>query len=121
MELFKRLVNSIQRKQKIKKEEHSIIVHFNYLTDNLEELHNLKAKLEKVIHEKKVGEYDGHEIATDYSDGFLYMYGPNAEELFKTIKPVLEDTNFIKGAKVKLLFGELDSGAKEIELEIGSD
>jgi hypothetical protein len=99
-------------------EDHAVIIHFNYLTNDLKALQILEGKLERAIQEKKAGEYDGHEIATDYSDGFLYMYGPNAENLFKSIKPILEETDFTKGATARLIFGTPGSGATELEVEI---
>jgi len=71
-----------------------------------------------VITKNNVGEYDGHEIAVDYSDGFLYMYGPNAESLFEIVKPVLAATDFMKGATAKLRFGPPEDGVKELEVEI---
>ena len=98
--------------------EHAVIIHFKYGIHRLDSLFNLEEKLEKVIEDNKVGEYDGHEIATDYSDGFLYMYGPNAETLFKAVKPTLESTPFMKGAKATLRFGPPKDGVNEIEVEI---
>ena len=100
------------------KPRHSVIVHFNYGMDELDPLHDLECKLEKVIMENEVGEYDGHEIAMDGSDGFLYMYGFNAETLFKTVKPTLEATEFMKGATAQLRFGPPEDGVMEIEVEI---
>jgi len=101
-----------------KNEDHSVIVYFTYFKDELDPLHELGEKLEKVITEKGVGRYDGHEIAMDDTDGSLYMYGPNAEELFKAIKPILESTDFTRGATAKLRFGRLESQANEIDIEI---
>src|SRR5688572_27742953 len=69
--------------------QHAVIVHFIYYKDSLDPLHELDRKLRKVIREQGVGLYDGHEIAIDDSDGFLYMYGPNAENLFRVVKPIL--------------------------------
>jgi len=100
------------------KPRHAVIVYFNYGIDELDPLHNLEGKLEKVIMENEVGEYDGHEIAMDDSHGFLYMYGPNAEKLFKTVKPTLEATEFMKGATATLRFGPPKDGVMEIEVEI---
>jgi hypothetical protein len=100
------------------KPEHAVIVHFNYGMDELDPLHDLENKLEKVITENEVGEYDGHEIAIDYSDGFLYMYGYNAETLFKTVKLTLEATEFMRGAMAKLRFGPPEDGVLEIEVKI---
>jgi hypothetical protein len=51
-----------------------------------------------LLKDNKVGRYGEHEINLDMSDGFLYMYGPNAEELFKVVKPVLEETGFASRA-----------------------
>lgn len=101
-----------------KNSEHAVIIHFEYGIQGLDSLFDLEEKLEKVIKDNKAGEYDGHEIATDYSDGFIYMYGPNAETLFKVVKPTLESTYFMKGAKAKLRFGPPKDGVTEIEVEI---
>lgn len=99
--------------------EHAVIVEFDYGIEGMEELYKLRDKLERIIEEHQLGEYDGHEMASDYSDGFLYMYGPNAETLFNGIKDTLEKTNFMKGAKATLRFGPPEDGVKEITLEIG--
>ena len=98
--------------------EHAVIIHFDYCFEGLDALYELEEILEQLILENDVGEYDGHEIATDYSDGILYMYGSNAERLFKTIEPTLKGTEFMKGAIVRLRFGPPEHGVKEIEVEI---
>jgi len=99
--------------------EHAVIITFNYGLDDLSHLHNLEDKLDSVLADLNVGDCDGHEIATDLSDGFLYLYGPNAESLFKAIKPTLESTNFLVGAIAKLRFGPPEEGVKEIDIIIG--
>ncbi|MDO6804048.1 hypothetical protein Q4595_16500 [Wenyingzhuangia sp. 1_MG-2023] len=48
------------------------------------------------------------------------MYGPNAELLFKGIKSTLETTDFLNNSKAKLRFGNTETGAKEIMIEINS-
>lgn len=63
-------------------EEQAVIVHFDFAADSLEPLHDFEEQLEAAIAEAEVGEYDGHEIAVDLSDGTLYMYGPDADALF---------------------------------------
>jgi hypothetical protein len=50
--------------------------------------------------------------------GFLFMYGPNAEALFKAILPTLEATDFMRGAKALLRFGLSAEGMKEIVVDI---
>ncbi|WP_047414196.1 hypothetical protein [Cellulophaga sp. Hel_I_12] len=98
--------------------EHAVIIHFNYGIEGMEKIYELRDKLKNIIEKNNLGDYDGHEIATDYSDGFLYMYGPNAETLFNGIKSTLEKTDFLNGAKAKLRFGPPEDGIKEITVEI---
>ena len=100
-------------------DEHGVIIHFQYGHENLAPLHELESRIENALAGKDVGHYDGHEIATDYSDGFLYLYGPNAEILFKEIKGTLESTDFMTGAIAKLRFGPPEDGVREIEVQIG--
>jgi hypothetical protein len=107
-----------QSKPVFNEPEHAVIIHFLYGIDKLEPLHRLENELRKFINQKGVGEYDGHEIAIDYSDGFLYMYGPNAETLFKTVQPFLEQTDFMKGAIARLRFGPPEDGVKEITVKM---
>lgn len=99
--------------------EHAVIVRFDYDIQGMDDLYELCNKLERVINENRLGEFDGHEIATDYSHGFLYMYGPNAEKLFTGVKQTLEQSEFMQGAKAKLRFGPPEDGIKEITVEVG--
>lgn len=103
---------------KERNKQHSVIITFNYGIEELDELLKLEDKLRNAIELKQVGEYDGHEIAMDSSDGTLYMYGPNAEALFKCIKPILEETEFMRGAIAQLRFGPPSDNVKEIEIEL---
>jgi len=98
--------------------EHAVIIHFKYGFQELQPLYDLEDKIEEILSKSKVGILDGHEIAVDASDGFLYMYGQNTETLFKKIKPTLESCYFMKRAIVKLRFGPAKNGVKEIEVEI---
>ncbi len=60
-----------------------------------------------------------HEINMDMSDGTLYMYGPDAESLFKIVKPILEQTDFTRGAWAILRFGAVnDENASVLEIQI---
>ena len=126
MSIFKKIFGAAPVKQETqevntKEPEHAVIVYFDYKKENLEPLHNLEVELEQVILKNKVGEYDGHEISIDYNDGILYMYGPNAEVLYKTIKSTLLTKDFMKGAKAKLRFGPPDDGVAEIEVQVVED
>jgi hypothetical protein len=112
--------NRFFRQQKIEPVyEHAVIIHFQYGKDNLEPLYEIADRLEHILKGKNIGEYDGHEIAVDYSDGFLYLYGTNAERLFNEVKETLESTDFMARANVKLRFGPPEDGVQEIELVLG--
>jgi hypothetical protein len=87
--------------------EHLVIVHFSYGSTNLQHVYALEDLLRIAISEAAAGEYEGHEVAEDGSDGFYYMYGPDAEVLYRVISPVLEASSFMRGATVTLRFGPL--------------
>src|ERR1700730_8463149 len=85
--------------------EQSVIVHFSYGSTNLQHVYALEDLLRNAISEAATGEYDGHEVAEDGSDGFYYMYGTDAEALYHVISPVLEASSFMRGTTVSLCFG----------------
>jgi hypothetical protein len=41
------------------------------------------------------------------------MYGPDADRLFTVIKPILENTPFMKGAQVKKRYGPPQNNSRE--------
>jgi hypothetical protein len=85
--------------------EHSVIVHFFYGSTNLQHVYALEDLLRIAISEAAAGEYDGHEVAEDGSDGFYYMYGPDEKVLYRVISPLLVASSFMHGARVTLRFG----------------
>lgn len=100
--------------------EHAVIVHFQYDKTDLQPIFDLEDELEQAIVKAGVGEFDGNEIAADGSDGYLYMYGPDADRLFAAVKHVLEASDLIHGATVMLRYGPPEDGVEEKELQIGS-
>jgi hypothetical protein len=100
--------------------EHAVIVHFQYGSTDLDPLFALEEQLEKAIESEEVGEFDGDEVAADGSDGFLYMYGPDADALFAVIKPMLEASPFMEGAVARLRYGPPEDGIREIKVKIAS-
>jgi hypothetical protein len=101
--------------------EHAVIVTFAYLgSTDLAPLFDLEDQLQEAISSARVGEYDGNEVATDGSDGTLYMYGPDADKLFDAIRSTLEACSFMKGAVVKLRYGPPTDGVPEREVRLAS-
>lgn len=99
--------------------EHGVIVRFNYRLPDLTALREVEHNIEGAILRAGVGEYDGDEIAVSLSDGFLYMYGPDADRLFAVIRPVLESAPFMRGALVTLRYGPPGDGVLQTTVTIG--
>jgi hypothetical protein len=95
-------------------------VHFAYGSTDLSRLFALEERLEAVIADASAGEFDGNEVATDGSDGTLYMYGPDADALFAVVRPALEATDFMRGARVRLRYGPPEDGIREVEVVLGT-
>jgi hypothetical protein len=117
MRLLSKLFRS--RKQLAKRPpEHAVIIHFSYGSTNLQHIFALEDQLRSVVSEAGIGEYDGHEVAEDGSDGFYYIYGPDAEALFRVISPLLAAYPFMRGAKVTLRFGARRRGTPKRTIQL---
>jgi hypothetical protein len=98
--------------------KHSVLIYFHNGTEGMEDHYELGKVLSNFIGEQKLGVYDGHEIAMDDSHGTLFMYGHNAEDLFKGVLPILKKAEFLKGGSAVLRFGTYEEDAKEIVIEL---
>jgi hypothetical protein len=94
--------------------DQAVIVQFRYGSTDLSTLFSLEDKLEAAINAAGVGEYDGHEVAVDGSDGTLFMYGPSADRLFEIIDPILRTVPFMNGAVVRRRYGGPAKGSREV-------
>ncbi len=102
----------------LKSFKHSVIVSFHYGREDDSEFYALAMELHNLLDDHKIGYYDGHEIEMmENRDGTYYMYGRNAEELFKFVRPVLSKYDFIFGATVFLSFGDFREEPSRIEFE----
>lgn len=98
--------------------QHCVKIRFNYGLDELDELYNLEKVIDRILVESNAGDCDGHEVAMDNSHGFIFLYGYNAETVFKTVLPTLKKCPFMKGAVANLRFGPLIEGTLDIDVEI---
>lgn len=80
-------------------------VHFAYGSTNFQYVYSLGDEIQLAIAEAKVGEYDGHAIPADGSEGRYFVKGPDAEAIFKVIAPVLAASPLMRGATVTLRYG----------------
>ncbi|HPJ53837.1 MAG: hypothetical protein R2810_09595 [Flavobacteriales bacterium] len=100
--------------------DHSVIINFYRSLPDLDHLHALEMKLRRAVEDHGVGEHDGHEVAWDLSHGTLFLYGPNAEALFRIVKPYLDATPFMQGAECFLRFGGPGEDVPELTVVIGA-
>lgn len=94
--------------------EQAVIIEFNYGLEEDEPFYELSDKLRVLVDESGLGEYDGHEINIDNSDGSFYLYGPDAKKLYEIVRSTIEKVPFMTGANVRLRFGPFEDGVKEV-------
>jgi hypothetical protein len=99
-------------------EEQAVIVRFQYTAKSLDPLFELEMQLETAVEEAGIEEYDGHEIAVDQSDGTLYLYGADAEALFKVVQPLLIAAECFKAVRATLRFGPPEEGVRERRVQL---
>ena len=95
-------------------DQQALIIYFNYGLEEDEPFYELSDKLRILVDESGLGEYDGHEIAMDNSDGSFYMYGPDAKKLYELVRETIEKTPFMTGADIRLRLGPAEPGVKEV-------
>lgn len=86
--------------------EQAVLIYFNYNLESLDPFYKLVNQLRICIEENNLGEYDGHEMAMDQSDGSFYMYSTDALNLFNNIQPILRVKDFLKGAEVVIRYDD---------------
>ena len=93
------------------KVEHALFVHLKLSTSfptvqERNDIHDLEEKLIMAFRSSNVGEVDGLDFGQGQST--LYIYGPNADDLFNTAEPVLRASKIARGARVRKRFGTAD-------------
>lgn len=102
--------------KKISGNRDEVIVSFGPFA-GLDVIHQVDALMFDNIPED-IGNYDGHEINMDDTDGRLFAYGRNAEELFKLMQPMLLQFDFLQKAMVYLRFNKEDGSYSELEFNL---
>ncbi|OJW12370.1 MAG: hypothetical protein BGO49_21190 [Planctomycetales bacterium 71-10] len=101
-------------------EEQAVIVQFDYASDSLDALFEVEERLETAVAAAETGEFDGNEMAVDLSDGSLYLYGPDAEALFASVRPILEAADCLRNVRATLRFGPPEDDTPERVEEISA-
>ncbi|HEV2521576.1 MAG TPA: hypothetical protein VGT24_04270 [Candidatus Acidoferrales bacterium] len=101
-------MSKLFRSRSAKKQNRSdqeVEVHFEYGSTNFQYVYALGDQISRAIAEAKVGEYDGHALPADGSEGRYFIFGPDAEEIFRVIHPVFTASPLMRGATVTLHYG----------------
>jgi hypothetical protein len=98
--------------------EQAVIIEFNYGLEEDEPFYELSDKLRVLVNGSGLGEYDGHEMAMDNSDGSFYMYGPDAKMLYEVVKSTIEKVPFMVGANVILRLGPPETDVKHVSFTL---
>ena len=102
--------------KKISENRDEVIIIFGPF-DGLDEIHRVDLMMFENIPEE-IGGFDGHEVNIDDTDGQFYAYGRNAEELFKFMRPMLLQFDFLKDSMVYLRFNNEDGTYRELEFKL---
>jgi hypothetical protein len=84
--------------------------------EDFDRMVDLSDKLTEAIEKANVGMFDGNEIGA--GETTLFMYGPDAEAIFRAIHPVLMQEESAHGAKAVIRWGT--HGSPQREVVIGS-
>jgi len=79
----------------------------------------LDEKLDRGVSASGAGEYDGNEIAVDGSEAIFYAYGPDADALWKVMKPIVEAAPPKFGSYATLRYGGVDNrSARQVRVRL---
>jgi hypothetical protein len=103
--------------------EHALLVYLKLSNDEFgaeeerEAIHNMSDQMQAAINSASVGEFDGDEFGN--GECTLFMYGPDADALMRTVEPILRNNPFTRGGRVIKRFGEAsDPSAREVRIDL---
>ena len=82
-----------------------MMVHFDYYPKDRPQIHALERKLASAIRQAGAGELGETEIHIDGNDGYLYMYGPDPDRLYRVTSPILKSSSLTHHAEVTKWYG----------------
>ena len=95
-----------------------LVIYFRHEIRDIIPYSEFISKYRKAMTECGIGEYLGDDMAIDGGDAEGVFAASSSEKLFEFIKKDLCALPFMKGAKVTLVFGELDESSAKEEYQI---
>ena len=112
MSFLDRFLKSKQGKPIAATEDQAVLL--NFANEDLEGSIPLQDKLFELLKDSSVGEFDGNEVGG--GELVLFLYGPDAEALFKFIEPTLRAEEFCRGARAVIRWGGPQAPKREVIL-----
>jgi len=109
--------------KKAKPTEQAVIAHLRLsgagfgALDDVKACQDLEDQLEQELLRARTGEMDGNEIGG--GECTLFMYGPNADKLFRSIERTVRASKMAKGGWVLKRYGDVDDPkAREVRVKL---
>jgi hypothetical protein len=83
----------------------AMMVHFDYYPKDRPQIHALEQRLAGAIKRADAGELGETEIHIDGNDGYLYMYGPDPDRLYRVTSPILKSSRLTAHSEVTKWYG----------------
>ncbi|WP_321960834.1 hypothetical protein [Paraburkholderia sp. J7] len=83
----------------------AMMVHFDYYPKDRAQIHALEQRLAGAIKRADAGELGETEIHVDGNDGYLYMYGPDPDRLYRVTSPILKSSRLTAHSEVTKWYG----------------
>ncbi|MEX3949603.1 hypothetical protein AB4Y40_17865 [Paraburkholderia sp. EG287B] len=83
----------------------AMMVHFDYYPKDRPQIHALEQRLAGAIKRADAGELGETEIHIDGNDGYLYMYGPDPDRLYRVTSPILKSSRLTAHSDVTKWYG----------------
>jgi len=96
-------------------EIHPVVIKFNYNVEDFDYLDELQEQIENAVNHHNVGSYDTYELDEDNNRALFYLTAADPEVLFRNIKPVLQESPILKGAKIDIEMGTAADGTPVIK------
>ena len=102
--------------------EHAVEVYIDCRQDaqarrNLDNwVYDLEDQLTEAVKRAKVGDVEGHMTALDSSEGFIHLYGKNADKLARVILPILRAAKLPQGSYVLKRYGDPGDAEERVEI-----
>jgi len=92
----------------------SLTVKFKFRNEDLERIDQLEENLENAISYRNVGKYEGYELNNTQDTGVFIMSAADGNQLYKTIRPILQESDFLQEIRIEVTSGSVEEGTLEV-------